>query len=120
MLKILAGPEAAIDDPAKVAIGDLTVHVVTGDGLWRVDGELLAAQQRAADALQREGARVVRTGIPQLKRAFEIWSSMLAAESTPFRTQLSEGGQFDVRTELTKFVRRTSPHTFPALGRALV
>lgn len=120
LLRVLAGPDAAIQDPGEVAISDLTVHVVTGDGLWRVDRELLAAQQLAADALQAAGARVVRTQIPQLKRAFEVWSAMLAAESTPFRTQLSEGKAFDVRAELLSFARRTSPHTFPALGLALV
>lgn len=121
LLRILAADKASeIGDPASVSFSDMTVHVVTGDGLWKVDPELAAAQQRAADVLAARGARIVRTTIPQLKRGFDIWSAMLAAESTPFRTQLAEGGEFHAWKEIGKLVRRKSEHTFPAVGLAVI
>lgn len=129
LLRRLAGPDGEdpacetmpLVDPATVALEGLTVHVVPGDGVRTVAPSLLAAQQRAASALAARGARIVKTDLPELAQAFDIWgASMHAAGGASFASLLGDGKNFRPALELLRLATGRSPHTVPSVGLALL
>jgi fatty acid amide hydrolase 2 len=121
LLGILAGPEAEIGDPAAVDLAGIEVVSVEDNGAIRVSPALRAAQEDAAEALARRGARVRRERIEGLRRSFEIWSSMLDAAGGPsFSSMLGDGAEVSLPYELARWALRRSPHTFPALALVLL
>ena len=126
VLRILAGPDGIeercsaceLGDPTAVDVRSLTIHSVE-KGPGAVQGVLVDAQRRAADALASRGAKVERRAIPGLARSFDIWSTMLhegrAAESS-FRDLMAEGSaDFQPWRELARLPLGDSRFTLPGL-----
>ena len=129
LLRILAGtapesPEARdlpLGDPASVAIEGLTVLHVESNGVSRVHPSLIAAQERAARALEARGARVVRTKIPGLSKSVLFWAALLSATGgEDFAVLLGGGTPVRLVPELVKLALGRSAHTFPALALAAI
>ncbi len=128
-LQIVAGPDGEdagclpfeLGDPHAVSVSELSVLDVRDNGLVRVSPELVAAQARVASHLARRGARVRQTRVRGLRRSLEIWAAMLGeATETSFSELLGGGRPIAVGRELLRWGARRSPHTFPALGLALL
>jgi fatty acid amide hydrolase 2 len=125
VLRIVAGPDGIeeecspceLGDPSAVDLRSLEVFSVE-KGPGAVQGVLVAAQRRAADALAARGAKVERREIRGLSRSLEIWSAMLdegrAGESS-FRELMADGGEFAPWRELARFPFGRSQYTLPGL-----
>jgi fatty acid amide hydrolase 2 len=129
LLRLLAGPdgedpstrEQAIGDPSTVRIDQLRILDVSDNGFLGVTDDLRAAQQRAAGALGRRGAKVVEAQFPELRSSLEIWSTMLAGAGGPtFADLLGNGDELRLLPELGRLLLGRSPYTLPALGLALI
>ena len=129
LLRIMAGPdghdagvrEVELHDPEAVDLSSLELIVVEGDGRVPVDFEMIGALERAAESLAERGAKLRRMKIPELRRSFELWSTMLSeASDTPFRTLMGEGEPIPVGRELLRWALGRSPHTLPGLVLAAV
>jgi fatty acid amide hydrolase 2 len=125
VLRIVAGPDGIeercvpceLGDPSAVDVKSLTVYSVE-KGPGAVQGVLLDAQRRAADALASRGAKVERRSIPALARSFEIWSAMMhegSAGDSRFRDLMANGGDFDPWRELARLPLGGSRYTLPGL-----
>lgn len=135
LLRLLAGPDAGdpmcramhLGDPAAVDLSAVTVHDVRDDkSLQRfpIEAALLDAQEAAARALAKRGARVVKTSVPGLADAFELWgAAMHARNDVTFASLLGgEGAAMSARSvlrELPMALAGRSDFTLPALGLAL-
>lgn len=124
LIKLLAGPDGkdhgcipiALKDPARVDLKDLRVVVIPGTGNIRVHPELRAAQQAAARALEKAGAKVSTAQVPLLKNSFLIWAAMISAvDATPFGTTLGNGKPVRLAAESAKWATGVGAHTLPAL-----
>ena len=124
LLRILVGDDpksAKLRDPAGVDIRSLRVFSIEGDGVRAVDPELLSAQERAAQILEKQGATVKRAKLDGLARAPEIWGSMIGEGGGPtFAELLGEGKPVSGGRELVKWMAGRSPHTFPAIALVLL
>lgn len=141
LLRIMAGPdgrdefcrEIRLGEPAAVDVAALTVYVVKGLGIpgLGVADSLLAAQERAAAALEKAGARVVREPELDLKDAVDIWATLLAdAGGTTFRQHMNNdhAGEREAPLDPARWWHyvlehlglSSSPHTLPALGLCLI
>ena len=127
LLRVLAGPDGedpvcearSLQDPATVDISQLTVLDVPDDGHLGVSDELRAAQERAASALSRRGARVRVVRFPLRHRS--IRSALLgAAQETPFEITLGNGRRIASSGELAKWAVRRSDYTLMALVLAII
>ena len=128
LLRVLEGPDGVdpsfeqpgrLLDPARVDVAGLLVLDVAPLSFPGVAPELLDAQERAALALSRAGARVQKAHFPELDDALAIWSSMLSAEEGPsFAEQLGEGVPIRVGAEFSRWILGRSPYTLPALALA--
>lgn len=126
VLRIVAGPDGIeegcvlsdLGDPSAVDVRSLTVYSVE-KGPGAVQGVLVAAQRRAADALVARGAKLERRAIPGLARSFEIWSAMMhegRAGESRFRDLMAEGSaDFAPWRELARFPLGGSRYTLPGL-----
>jgi len=128
-LRLLAGPDGIdagctampLGDPAKVSLAGLTIYDVPSGGVFQIDPELQEAQRKAADHLASLGARVIPFSHPDLKEALLIWSTFMSdAADTSFSTLLGGGTEVALGGAFYRLLRGTSPHTFPALGLALL
>lgn len=135
LLKLLAGPDEGdpmcramhLGDPGAVDLSTMTVHDVRDDkSLQRfpIEAALLDAQEAAVQALARRGARVVKTSIPGLADAFELWSAaMHTRNQVSFAALLGGEGPAmstaSVLRELPRSIAGRSDFTLPALGLAL-
>ena len=123
LLRALVGDDeraTKLRDPAEVDLRSLTVLSVEDDGRISVDPELLSAQERAARALEKRGAKIRKAVIPDLRHALEIWGSMLAEAGGPsFSELMGEGTAVPPWRELLRFLLGRSDHTLPAIGLAL-
>jgi Asp-tRNA(Asn)/Glu-tRNA(Gln) amidotransferase A subunit family amidase len=118
VLRLIAGPdgtdpltrEVELGDPAEVEIGGLDVVLGTGTSYLPVRKELRDARERAAEALERRGARVQRRPMKSIRRATELF---LAAAQSGAGLKLSElivqHGSDPVT--LRSALRRGGPHT---------
>lgn len=127
LLKILAGPDGVdptcvpweLRDPATVDLHGLTVWDVRDVTAIAPSEELLAAQDRAAEALARRGARVRRASVPEFGRAIEVWAARMHDGGGPsFAELLGEGTAVNPWRELARWALGRSAHTLPALGLA--
>ena len=126
VLRIVAGPDGIeegcvlsdLGDPSAVDVRSLIVYSVE-KGPGAVQGVLVAAQRRAADALVARGAKLERRAIPGLARSFEIWSAMMhegRAGESRFRDLMAEGSaDFAPWRELARFPLGGSRYTLPGL-----
>ena len=124
LLRTLVGDDGhragRLRDPAEVDLGSLTVVSVEDDGRTAVDPELLDAQERAASALSKRGAKVRKATIPDFKHALEIWGAMVGEAGGPsFAELMGEGTAVPAGKELVRFLLGRSDHTLPAIGLAL-
>lgn len=121
LLRMLAEPGAALQDPAEVDLGRLRLFSVPGNGRHRVHPELRQAQQQAFAELKSAFAQARQLKLAGLKYSFEIWSArMKAAGGESFAAQLANGGDLSLLAELGKWSVRRSDHTLPALALAAV
>jgi fatty acid amide hydrolase 2 len=128
LLRVLAGTDGAdpsfetplaLQDPDAVDVSGLLVLDVAPLSFPDVTDDLLDAQERAASALARAGARVQKAHFPELDDALAIWSSMLSIEGgASFAEQLGEGTAIRVGAELGRWLLGRSPYTLPALALA--
>jgi len=128
LLRILAGPDGEdlgctptpLGDPAGVKLDSIRVIVAEGDGKRSVDPELRMAEQNAAYALARCGARVEIQDPPRLRRAAEIYLGlMFEAGGMPFETALGNGEPIPLGREAARALVGASPHMLPVLLLAL-
>lgn len=135
LMRLLAGPDEGdpmcrpmrLGDPADVKISGMTVHDVRDDkSLQRfpIERELLDAQEAAVQALARLGARVVKTSVPGLSDAFELWSAaMHSRNEVSFASFMGRDGgtmtAFDALRELPMSIAGRGPFTLPALSLVL-
>jgi len=124
LLNVLAGPDGLdegcvpmkLGDPHAVSFRDRLVLVVEDNGAVSVADELRAAQWRAAEALERRGAKVLRARIDGLKESLNIWSAMLSEASAQSFSEVLGGDRPIARwMELGKWIARRPDHTLPAL-----
>lgn len=130
LVRVLAGPTdaspevlpIALGDPAKVSIEGLAVLHVADNGLSRVDPSLVRAQDRAADALAKRGARIERAKIPGLSKSVLYWATLLSETGGEDFGRMLGGGDRRVRVvrELAKLAMGRSAHTLPALALAAI
>jgi fatty acid amide hydrolase 2 len=136
LLRLLAGPDAGdpmcramhLGDPSAVDLSTVTVHDVRDNkSLQRfpIETALLDAQEAAVQALARRGARIVKTSVPGLADAFELWSAAMHERNHVSFAELlgGEGGPMStaaVLRELPSSILGRSDFTLPALGLALV
>jgi fatty acid amide hydrolase 2 len=133
-LKVVAGPdgieERCIDDPSflsspeEIDLKKITAFVVPDNGMFAVDRRMLAAQDRAARALEGAGVKIERRDpLPAMKRGLEIWSAMLhvGGGDWTFRELMAAGDpKFRPLLEMAKFVVGRSNYTFAGLGLCLI
>lgn len=120
VLRILAGPDAAMGDPRGVTLDQLTVLHLP-HSTRRIDPGLRRAQRACVETLEQGGARVQAASIPGLQHAFSIWSAMMSASEGPsFASLLGQGTPVDPLRHLARWCVGRSPHTLPALGLALL
>ena len=128
---ITAAPPYALSRAPRVlsSWSDVTVHVLTYDArpafTTPVQGRIRAAIAHSAQVLVSEyGCRgVVELELPELRDAFELWSSVLALEDQPsFKTLLEEAFDrpIDIGTELLLWCVGASTGTLPALVLAMI
>ena len=118
LLRLMAGPDGTdplardveLGEPDDVSIDGMRVVLGTGTSFLPVKRELREARERAAAALARRGAEVVREPLHSLRRAAELF---LAAAQSGAGLSLAElivaqgGSPVTVRSAL----RRGGPHT---------
>ncbi len=123
LLSVLAGPDGidphcrAMDlrDPTTVDLRGLTVYTLDDIGL-PVDGNMRLGLQRAAAALADRGATVQQARLDRMRKAIEIWSSMLAeASSHPYSEILGEGQRLNVGVELLRHAVGRPRYSWDAL-----
>lgn len=124
LLRILAGPDGAdvvvrpwdLGDPAAVDLRDVTVYPVETNGFTRVSASLRATVRTATSALAERGAAVGRLDAPRMRKAFLIWSAMMATGGgPPYADVLGNGEGFSAARELARLALRRSRHTLPAV-----
>jgi fatty acid amide hydrolase 2 len=129
LLMILAGPDGKdqmcrkfeLGKPSEVRFGELTLLYVEGNGVIKVNPDLLNAQQRCAHFLANLGVKVKEVRIEGLKRSLDIWSAMISvATETSFRSLLGDGKPINSSWELLKWVFRASDHTLPSIVLAII
>jgi fatty acid amide hydrolase 2 len=123
LLRILGGPNAAgLKPAAKVKLSRLRVLTLKPDRGPRAKKDMLAAQARAAAALQEAGARLETVDLPLLEKGFDIWSSMLATAEGPSFAEMMFGTRNALRPalELGRLATGRSAHTLPLVILALL
>jgi fatty acid amide hydrolase 2 len=141
LLRVLAGPDGVCEravpmelgDPESVDLAGLRVLVADRPFLGRTAPEVLAARDRAADALAARGARVERTELPGWRRAYEAYlvslgdggavtmadSLVEAGYDRPSVRALLRGSPHTAATRLLTFADGVSPRS-SRRGRRLV
>jgi fatty acid amide hydrolase 2 len=125
LLRIIAGPDDRdggclpfeLGDPGAVDLSALRVLVVEDDGGWPgVARELRRAQQRAAYALAKRGARLDLVSVPGLEHSLSIvGASIIDAGGTSLDEALGGGKPTRLGRELARFALRRSPYSYPPL-----
>jgi len=128
LLRILAGPDGVdlgctalqLGDPASVELESIRVIVVEGAARRPIDAELRLAQQNAAYALARRGARVEMHGLPRLRHAGEIYVALMhEGGGMPMETALGNGEPISLGRELGRALVGASSHMPSVLLLAL-
>jgi len=118
MLRIIAGPDGVdpyvrqttIGDPAEVDIAGTKILVSEDTSFVPVSRELRAARLRAAEALERSGAKVETISLRSMKRALELYLAVLKLEAGVSVAELivAEGS---LKVGLRSALKRKGPHT---------
>ncbi len=131
LVRILAGPsdDDGVCEPMplgraeEVDVSKLTVYDVRDReslGLFSVERSLLDAQEKAAQALARRGARVETARLPGLRQSIALWAARMdSGAKTPYAEILGNGARVRLRDalrEIPRAVRGRSPYTLPSLG----
>jgi fatty acid amide hydrolase 2 len=129
LLRVLAGPDGADDrsiamplgDPAAVRVQGMRVVVVRHNGIVRIEPALEDALERAAQALEKRGARIVEARLDKLSRSIDMWSAMLgAAGGATFAELMGEGTAVRGGPELARWLVGRSEHTLPAILLSII
>jgi len=124
VLKLIAGPDDQdasmkayeLGDPSAVDLNGMVVFPVPTNGRSSVRGDLQLAIEQAAEALENAGARIEHRTFPRLKKAFEIWSGMLAiGTAVPYVDILGQHGPLNPFVELARLWTGSGRHTFAAI-----
>jgi fatty acid amide hydrolase 2 len=125
IMKVLAGPDGhdavvkswTLGDPSEVELRDVTVYPLETNGRTRVSTTHRRAIRDAALALEARGAKLGRLSLPRMKRAFAIWSAMMAtAEGPSYAEVIGNGRPIAPARELLRLAMQRSRHTLPALA----
>ena len=118
MLRVIAGPdgidpyvrEMPIGDPADVPIEGMRVLLSEDASYVNVSRELRAARLRAAEALERAGAKLEVVSMRGMRRALELYLAVLKLEAGVSVRDLiiAEGSD---HVTLLKGLKRKGPHT---------
>ncbi len=128
-LEVLKGPdgqdgictEQVFQDPRRVDLSKLRVTSVPNDGLHTVEGCLVLAQERAAEALGRAGARVETRTFPEFKEAITLWTAVLELGDGPsFREMMDDGVKSSLPIELARTLMGRGDHTLPAVALSIL
>ena len=117
-LRAIAGPDGedavteqmALQDPSEVPLESLRVVISDGATLAPTSPELAAARERAAGALAAAGARLERISMGSLRRALDIYLTVLSTAGGVNLRELIEEAGGEPPTWPASF-RRDSPHT---------
>lgn len=130
LLRVLAGPDGEDDqcvdmplrDPASVALEGLVVLDVPDDGATPVHASLRLAQSLAAGGLSAAGCRVSRRQLPELGRAFDIWTASMSSGNRrgAFRELMQRDRRRDLLRHLVRPWEVGGEHTLPAVILGLV
>src|SRR3954468_1785089 len=123
--RIIAGPDGIdeqcvareLEDPADTKLADLRVLVADDASLIPARKELREARDRAADALQREGARTEHVSLKQLRRALEIYLAALGDGASVSLGELLTGAGVELHghRHWLDAARGRGDHTLPVL-----
>ena len=123
--RIIAGPDGIdercvpreLGDPAQVDIAGLRVLVADDASLLPARKELREARDRAAEALEQQGARTERVSLKQLRRALEIYLAALGDGAGVSLSELLEGAGVNLkgRRQWMDAARGRGDHTIPVL-----
>jgi fatty acid amide hydrolase 2 len=129
LLSVLRGPDGEDDacvpmearDPDSVPMASLRVLLVDEPAPLRASAPLRAAVERAGHLLARQGARVERRSVPELRRAIEIWAATLSSSGGPSYTELlGQGRPVRAGREFLKGLFGRSEFTLPSSVLALL
>lgn len=124
LLRVLAGPDGhdgvvrpwALGDPDAIDLRDVVVYPVESNGSTRVAEVNRRVVRDAAQALVERGARIAPLDNPRMKRAFLIWSAMMASAGGPsYAEVLGNGTAISPWRELGRLALGRSRHTLPAV-----
>jgi fatty acid amide hydrolase 2 len=124
LLRVLAGPDGVdpccrpfeLGDPESVDLSELVVYPVHDSGFTKTGAVNRQVVDDAARELQLAGASVRELDPKRLRRAFQIWSSMMATTGGPtYSHVLGDGKNVSIAKELVKLGVKRSKHTLPAL-----
>ncbi|MEA2232700.1 MAG: aspartyl-tRNA(Asn)/glutamyl-tRNA(Gln) amidotransferase subunit [Solirubrobacteraceae bacterium] len=118
MLRVIAGPdgvdpyarEAPIGDPGEVSIADTSILLSEESSYIPVSRELRNARLRAAEALERAGAKVQTISLKSMRRALELYLAVLKLEAGVSVVDLIVAEGSDPVT-IRSALRRKGPHT---------
>jgi fatty acid amide hydrolase 2 len=124
ILNIIHGPDGkdpcmkdfSLGDPSAVELSDLVVFPIVSNGRTSVHSDAAAATEAAAMCLEQRGARIERRTFPKMKKAFEIWSAMLADGSTvPYVNIMGEDVPLNPAWELVRVCTGFGRHTLAGI-----
>ncbi|HUH02562.1 MAG TPA: amidase [Kofleriaceae bacterium] len=130
VLDVIAGPDGIDaltvpwDLPAwnQADLSDVVVYPLETNGVMPVRESMRAQVRRAADVLERRGARRATLDAPLLQQAFAIWATAMSdgAGSQSFAELLGDGPPMRLGAELARTLVGRSRLTLPALALALL
>jgi fatty acid amide hydrolase 2 len=124
LLRVLAGPDGqdpharhvALGDPDRVDLTGLVVFPMPTNGSASVRPEMQSAVMDAARALQDRGARIRELEVKKLRRAFEIWVTLMADIGVAYDELVTDGGRVPLAREFARWARGRSRHTGAVLA----
>ena len=124
ILSVLAGPDGVdqvvrpfdLPDPSTIDLRGVTVYPMAGNGRVWVRAPMIAAIDRAAEALRDRGATIGHLESRRMRQAFPIWSAMMSLSgSQPYAEILGGDKPVAVVRELARLLLGRSRPTRPAL-----
>jgi len=129
ILRVIAGPDGQdvhcgdswLGDPEGVHLRDVDVFTLPGNAMVRVDDDMRASVDAAAAALEARVARRRKLQSPRLRKAVEMWASVMAlSEERSFGQSLVDRDpDFFAPRELLRLVLGRSDYTLPTVMLAL-
>lgn len=125
ILRAIAGPDGVdtvvrpweLESPESIPLHDVTVYPLETNGWTRVHPDYRASIRTAAKALERRGAKIGKLDAPRMKKAFSIWSAMMARGGGPSYSEIiGNGNAVEPVREMLRLALGRSRHTFPALA----